>query len=358
MNPEELLKNYVRKSQPILDNFFKDEVDLASHVSPIATQMVKKYWQFMGGKNLRGALTYYSYLMFGGTDEESILEASAIVEITHAFALMHDDVMDQDGLRRGQPTIHRQYEKLFRQKFARRSKKRPEHFGLSLAIDLGDLGPYFSNLILTQTNFPDSIKIKFLQILSRTIINTAYGQALDLFYEADSKLTLSKILRVHLYKTANYTISGPLKYGAVLSGLPEISPTFRALEDFGTPVGLAFQLRDDELGMFSTEKILGKPADSDLREGKNTLLFQKAFENGRPEQVKFLKKAHGNPHPRRGDAEKVRRIVIDSGALEYSQKMARRLVEKGKKFIPSIIADESYRQLLAAAADYVIERKH
>lgn len=358
MKPEELLKNYILKSRPYLDKFFKDEIDLATPISPIATQMVKRYWQFMGGKNLRGALTYYSYLMFGGSDEESILKASTIVEITHAFALMHDDVMDQDSLRRGQLTIHRQYEKMFRQEFARGSKKRPEHFGLSLAIDLGDLGSYFSNLILARTNFPDAIKIKFLQTLSRTIVNTAFGQALDVFYEAESKLSLAKILRVHLYKTANYTITGPLKYGAVLAGISDASPRFHAIESFGAPVGLAFQLRDDELGMFSTEKELGKPADSDLREGKNTLLFQKVFEKGTPQQVKLLKHVHGNPRPKPEDVEKVRKIIVGCGALSYSQNMARRLVEKGKKFIPLITKDEKYRQLLTIAADYVIERNN
>lgn len=358
MIAEEYLKSYINKSRPFLDLFFEKRLFDSSKISPIASQMVTIYKKFMGGKNLRGALTYYSYKMFGGKSEEDILRASTIVEITHAFLLMHDDIMDQDALRRGQPTIHKQYEDIFKKRFPYNNRRTPEHFGTSLAINVGDLGPYFSNLILLDTHFDSNRKLDFLKILSETIITVAYGQSLDMFYESDLNPTLPKILRVHQFKTANYTINGPLKYGAVLAGLDTGLPHFKALDLYGTPVGIAFQLRDDELGMFSTEEELGKPADSDLKEGKNTLLFQKAFEKGTHEQVKFLKYAHGNHDISKADTNKVRQIIVDCGALEFSKKMGRRLVEKGKQYIPQITPDGKYQELLRITADYVIERNN
>lgn len=354
---EDYLREYIRKSSPYINTFFENQNKVAGSVSPIAQKMVEIYHGFIGGKRLRGALTYASYSMFGGRQEEDILRASLIIEIIHAFGLIHDDIMDRDRLRRGQPTVHVQYENLLAEnQDVKENKNDPKHFGLSMALDLGDLGPFFGNLILGQTTFNPQIKIEFLKALSETIVTTIYGQALDVHYELETKPTQDKVLEIHRYKTANYTISGPLRYGAVLSGLSRESANFKALDDYGTPVGIAFQLRDDELGMFSTEKELGKPVDSDLRQGKNTLLFAKAFERGDPEQVKFLRYAHGNSHLSPEDVDKVREIILSSSALEFSQKESRRLVEEGKKHIPEITKDPSAQELLSVLADYVIER--
>jgi geranylgeranyl diphosphate synthase type I len=318
--------------------------------------MVKIFRDFMGGKNIRGALTYGSYLLFGGRGEESILKASNIINITHAFLLMHDDVMDEDDLRRGFPTVHKQYEKIFKKKYPENAHA--EHSGLSMAINIGDLGSYFSNLILTETTFDSDTKIKFLKILSETIITTAYGQAMDLIFEKDRNFTLAKVLKVHHYKSALYTINGPLKYGAILAGADENTKQFKALNLYGTPVGIAFQLRDDELGMFSNRKTLGKPVDSDLKEGKLTYLFLKAFEKGTREQVEFLRYAHGNKNITEADTKKVRDIIIETGALSDSQKLSRTLALKGKKYISQITKNRYYQNLLAVAADYMIERNN
>jgi len=353
---EEFLKNYVQKSTPYLESFLKERMREATKVSPVASRMVKIFRDFMGGKNLRGALTYGSYLMFGGKNEEGVLKASNIVNITHAFLLVHDDVMDEDDLRRGRPTVHKQYEKIFKEKYPENACA--EHFGLSMAINVGDLGSYFGNLILAETDFDLGIKIKFLKTLSETIITTAYGQALDLTFEKDQKLTFAKVLKVHHYKSALYTVNGPLKYGAILAGIDKNTRQFSALDGYGTPVGIAFQLRDDELGMFSNRKELGKPVDSDLKEGKLTYLFLRAFERGTKEQVEFLKYAHGNRNITTKDTEKVRKIIVETGSLFSSQKFSRKLVNKGKMHIEKITRDKHYQKLLAVAADYMIERNN
>ena len=126
MTAEEFLKNYVQVSTPYLESFFEERISGAAKDSPIAWRMVKIFRDFMGGKNIRGALTYGSYLLFGGKNEEAILKASCIINITHAFLLMHDDVMDEDDLRRGYPTVHKRYEKLFNKKYP--GNARAEHF--------------------------------------------------------------------------------------------------------------------------------------------------------------------------------------------------------------------------------------
>lgn len=354
---EKFLGEYIKKASPFLESFLRDQKKRAGLVSPLATQMVGIYHDFIGGKRLRGALTFGSYQMFGGKAENDILKASAIVELIHAFGLMHDDIMDEDQLRRGKPTVHIRYRDLFKKKYPGNTRKNPEHFGISMALDVGDLGPFWANLILVGTKFPAVVKLRFLEILSETIITTIYGQGLDVHFESDPKPTLRKILQVHLFKTANYTITGPLRYGAVLAGASRKTNRYQALSLYGTPVGIAFQLRDDELGLFSTPEKLGKASDSDLKEGKNTLLFLKALENGRPEQKAFIKYAHGNRGITPVEVAAVRKIVTETGALEYSQRESRRLVEKGKRFIPQITANRRFQELLEVLADYVIERE-
>ena len=345
MEAKKYLKNYAQKADLVLDDFFAEKKKSAKIISPIAAEMIERYRKFMiGGKKLRGAEIKLGYELCDKRAGKEVIKASTSIEIIHSFLLMHDDVMDQDNLRRGEPTIHKQYE-----------IGHTPHFGLSMAVDTGDLGMFLAYEMLINTRFPLKNKVAAWKILNDTIIEVAYGQALDMAYESRKKVTEEDVLRVHTHKTATYTVTAPLQIGAVLGGASK--QKLLAIEKFGLPVGIAFQLRDDELGMFSDEKTLGKPADSDLKEGKNTLLFVKALELGGTEQKKFVKYAHGNPNLKLKEVEKVRNIIIDSGSLAYSQKLSRKLVEKGKKFVPQITKDPKLQDTLYNLADFIIERE-
>jgi geranylgeranyl diphosphate synthase type I len=345
MEAKKYLKNYAQKADSVLDEFFAEKKKEAQAISPIAAGMIDRYRQFMvGGKKLRGAEIKLGYELCGKRAGKEVIKASTSIEIIHSFLLMHDDFMDQDDLRRGQPTSHKQYE-----------KGHTPHFGLSMAVDTGDLGMFLAYEMLIGTHIPPKQKTAAWKILNETIIEVAYGQALDLHYESRKKVIEEDVLRVHTHKTATYTVTAPLQMGAVLGGASK--QKLQALEKFGRPVGIAFQLRDDELGMFSDEKTLGKPADSDLKEGKNTLLFVKALELGDKKQKKFIKYAHGNSNLTVKEVEKVRHIIIDTGALACSQKLGRKLVEKGKKFVPQITKDSRHQETLYSLADFIIERE-
>jgi geranylgeranyl diphosphate synthase type I len=161
---------------------------------------------------------------------------------------------------------------------------------------------------------------------------------------------------IHKFKTAFYTIPGPLQYGAILAGVAEHDPRYKALEEYGIPVGIAFQLRDDELGMFSQQEKFGKPIYSDLRQGKNTVLFAKAFENANEEQLKVLNVMHGNPDVKEEDLHVINEILIETGALKYSEDLSRTLVEEGKAHINKITDNKNYKELLDLVADFVVTR--
>lgn len=351
MDARAYLEDHGKKANKFLDEFFSQKEKEASKISPIAAEMIEIYREFMGGKNIRGALTKLGYECFGGKDGKAIIEVSLMVEITHAFVLMHDDIMDKDALRRGMPTIHVQYGKLHNQRYPRGDSK---HYGTCMAIDLGDAGFALSHLILANSSFAPKIKERVLCRFNQVLLETAFGQAIDVTYEALKEITEQDILRIHHFKTANYTITGPLQYGALFAGASE--KEVKKIEKYGLPVGIAFQLRDDELGLFADEEKLGKPVGSDVRENKNTLLHLKALELAKGKEKEFIKYTYGNKELSKREIERVREITRKTGALAYSQKIARDLVEKGKKFIPQITGDPELQEILSNMADFMIER--
>ena len=352
LTAKEYLKDYINKTDSIIANFFEQKTKQAAKISPIAEQMMQRYKDFMsGGKRLRGALIKLGYECFGGQDEKAILETSIAIEIIHSFLLIHDDIMDHDDLRRGKPTIHRQFQNIHNEKYQRGD---PSHYGISLAIDLGDAGCFLAYEVLCNSSFPSEVKIRAIDLLNKILLNTAYGQALDVTYENCTDITQSNVMQVHTHKTAYYTVTGPLSLGAVLAEAE--NKQVKKIQDYGQPVGIAFQIRDDILGLYSDEKTLGKPIGSDIRENKNTLLIVKALEWANRKDLEFLKAHYGSPNLSQKDVERVRRIIKITGALEYSNKIGWELVKEGQSFIDGITSNFSCQRLLKSFADFMMER--
>ena len=357
MKAQEYIKDYAKRADVYLNKFFDKkiaevrELDGNADSTDLAVQMLERYKDFSkGGKKLRGTLIQLGYELAGG-NKRVILPASVSIEIIHSFLLMHDDIMDMDSVRRGAPTMHKQFEEDHKKGI---SNKDSYHYGISMGIDMGDLGAYMGMELLLVTNLPAKRKVKAASYFSRLLQRVAYGQGLDIVYENQESVTEADVMEVHLQKTSVYTIGGPIKIGALLGGMSGKKIT--AIEKFGEPVGVAFQLRDDELGLYSEEDKLGKPIGSDIRENKNTILKIKAIEFTKGKNKKFLQSAYGNKKLSKRDVKRVQDITRESGALAYSQNLSRQLVAKGKKFIPEITRDKKFIELLNTGADFVIER--
>lgn len=360
MDAKQYLHDYSKRADKFLDRYFDKKLMEATKIGEsgnglinVPQQMMSFYQEYVrGGKKLRGALVQLGYEC-GNANGKSILQVCAGIEIIHSFLLMHDDVMDQDSLRRGQTTMHKQWEILCRKKLKKHQD--PQHYGESMAYTLGDTGGFLGIGLVSQSNFPSEVKAKAITYLTEFLVKTAYGQSFDLTYEASEHLNEDDIFRVHRYKTANYTIMGPLKLGGIFAGLSNSS--LKAIEKYGESVGIAFQLRDDELGIFGDEKTIGKPVGSDIREDKNTLLHVKALEMINGKDGQFLKKTYGKKNLTTDDIARVQKITIDSGALAYSQNLTKQLINQGKQSIPQITKHEKQRKLLAQIADFIVERK-
>ncbi|MEB3020967.1 bifunctional (2E,6E)-farnesyl/geranyl diphosphate synthase [[Mycobacterium] crassicus] len=227
-----------------------------------------------GGKRLRPAFAYWGWRAITGRDaDEGELLLFSSLELLHACALVHDDVIDASATRRGSPTTHRKFAELHRSQGWRGSA---DQFGLSAAILLGDLALVWADDIVAGADLPRDAQLRVRRVWSDIRTEVLGGQYLDIVAEASGVDSIASAMTVNTYKTASYTVVRPLQLGvAAAADRPDIQALFHEL---GTDLGVAFQLRDDVLGVFGDPAVTGKPSGDDLRSGKRTVLVAEAVE--------------------------------------------------------------------------------
>ena len=243
------------------------------------------------------------------------------LELLQACALVHDDLMDDSTTRRGAPTVHVDFAARHR---AAGWLGRPERFGSAAAILVGDIALAWADDMLRSSNlWPDQLtRAHAVWQAMRTEILA--GQYLDVLTQACGDERPEAALQIDRYKTAAYTVERPLHLGAAIAGAnPALIHAYRR---FGADIGVAFQLRDDLLGMFGDPRITGKPAGDDLREGKRTLLLAyglRAADEKQPAGADLLRGAIGNPQIEEEAVAKIRELLIEIGAVaEVEQRIA------------------------------------
>ncbi len=264
-----------------------------------------------GGKRLRPAFCYWGWRAAGGADTENAVKAATALELLQACALVHDDVMDGSDTRRGLPAAHRRFAALHR---GNQWLGSPEGFGLGAAILLGDLCLSWADELLMSSGLPVDRLMAAKPLYDEMRTELIAGQYLDLLEQARGGGSIERAERVIRFKSAKYTIERPLHLGVLLAGgSPELLTTFT---DYGLPLGEAFQLRDDVLGVFGDPSETGKPAGDDLREGKRTVLIAKALETASPSQASKIRRHLGDPHLDADGVALLREILTETGALD------------------------------------------
>ncbi len=277
-----------------------------------------------GGKRLRPAFCYWGWRGAGGADGPEILAAAAALELLHAGALVHDDVLDDSDTRRGRPTIHR--------RFAARHaaagwRGAAAPFGRGVAILLGDLLLAWTDELFGGSGLPEAALSRGRPVLDAMRTELMAGQYLDLLEQAAGPGSVAGALRVVTYKTAKYTIERPLHLGAALAGPQAAHPGLAAgYAGYGLPLGVAFQLRDDVLGVFGDPSQTGKPAGDDIREGKRTVLVAIAREKATAVQAAAIGRLHGDPAIDAAGIAEFRDLLTETGALAESELMIDRYV--------------------------------
>ncbi|MBV9639639.1 MAG: polyprenyl synthetase family protein, partial [Mycobacteriaceae bacterium] len=202
-----------------------------------------------------------------------VLRLFAALEMLHACALVHDDVIDDSATRRGRPTVHEQFAGVHRRSGWRGSGAR---FGMSAAILLGDLALVWADDIVATAELPVDARRRVNRVWADIRTEVLGGQYLDIVAEASGAGSIGSAMAVNTYKTASYTVSRPLQLGvAAAADRPDVLAAFH---EFGTDLGVAFQLRDDVLGVYGDPAVTGKPSGDDLRSGKRTVLLAEAIE--------------------------------------------------------------------------------
>lgn len=355
MDAISLLKKYKKRVEPRIERYFAKKLK-HPRIDIVTTQAVNAVAGFTlgGGKRIRPALVYYGYLASGGKNIPAILEASIGIELIHSFLLIHDDVIDKDEKRHGVPTVHEVYKKIGKKISPNKDN---EHFGNSMAIIAGDMAHAMANEIIFNSNFAPEIIIKALDKLQDIVYVTISGEMLDVIMENRGETTEEEILSMFEGKTSKYTFEGPLHFGSILSG----NGNKKLLNDFtrySLPLGKAFQLQDDILGLFGDEKKLGKPIGSDVVEGKQTLLLLKALEKANKKQKTIIKKYLGKKDLKKSELEEFRNVVRETGALEYNQNLAKKFVEESIKALEKIeFKNEEAKFFMKGIAKYIIERE-
>ncbi|MFY4722934.1 polyprenyl synthetase family protein [Streptomyces sp. LaBMicrA B280] len=273
------------------------------HRLPLAPLEVVRDFVFAGGKRIRPLMCVLGWHAGRGHgDTGPVIRAAASLELFHAFALIHDDLMDHSDTRRGRPTVHR----------ALAARHRSDTFGESAALLMGDLALAWSQEMFNDAGLSPEQLVAALEIVDAMRDAIVYGQYMDLDVTDQPTDDMDRALAVIRYKTAKYTVEHPLHLGAVLAGA---DPGIRAvLSAYAMPLGEAFQLRDDLLGVFGHPADTGKPVLDDLREGKRTVLLALAVRHADPGQRATLRRLVGDPHLDADQAAIVRAVLTDTGA--------------------------------------------
>ncbi len=313
-----------------------------------------------GGKRLRAAFAYWAWrghydrhpdlrsdklATSGIGPEELIVNLGAAFEFLQIFALIHDDIMDDSTTRRGATTVHVQNANRVTEQGWRGD---PRRYGEGVAILVGDLGHVYADQL---TN---GISPRGRQIWDELRIELNLGQYLDMRSAAAGELNLATARSVAVFKSALYTIVRPLQLGVCLHGPVDIQ-LLEQLDAFGRPLGRAFQLRDDALGLLGDEETLGKPVGDDLREGKPTELVAFAMANSSPTQKTVLDLV-GNPDLSSDQVSQLIEVLSETGAIAHNEQEIQSLVIAATEALDRIDFAPEAVDALQAMAQYVAAR--
>jgi geranylgeranyl diphosphate synthase, type I len=259
-----------------LRRYLRDRRADAAHIGGDYDALIAGLEDFVlgGGKRLRPAFAYWGWRAVSDkdADEQALLLFSAL-ELLHASALVHDDVIDNSATRRGRPTAHVRFAALHHD---RRWRGSADQFGISAAILLGDLALAWADDLVADVDLPHDARDRVRRVWADIRTEVLGGQYLDIVAEASAAESIASAMAVNTYKTASYTVARPLQLGAAAAAdRPDVQALFH---EFGNDLGVAFQLRDDVLGVFGDPAVTGKPSGDDLRSGKRTVLLATALE--------------------------------------------------------------------------------
>ncbi len=354
MQVSEFLADYRKKTTPLAQAFFTEWKNEAYKAGVLPVEVLERFASlYPKGKQFRGAMTVLGYELAGKNPNEDIFYASLLMEVLHTAFLVADDVFDNDDLRRGEATIHKQWE------FTAHSKgyKHACAYGKNMAFDTAIIGFYLAPLVLQKTSFSSDSKLKALDYVFKTSIEVAWGEALDISAPLqDSTTNRQATAIIHAYKTVNYTGVMPLKLGALLAG-KEDPQWVSVLEKYGEYVGKIFQIQDDIIGSFGKSEVTGKAADSDIKQARWTILAQLLFEKAEGEDRQLVEIIFNQKQRTEQDVACVKNLMSKYRVVQAARDQALNYGNAGLQLIPHLASSSAHQDTLKNVLQFLIERE-
>lgn len=307
-----------------------------------------------GGKRLRPLFAYWGASATGrDIDPDRVSTLGAALELFQAAALIHDDLIDRSDTRRGGPSVHRRFEAAHREADYALD---PEEFGKAAALLAGDLALAWSEELFQATSPTPKARELFDAMRTQVMV----GQYLDVLEEQkgpsrDRASALDAALTVVKYKSAKYSVENPVLIGAAMAGAGD--ELLEQLSSFALPLGIAFQLRDDELGVFGDPDTTGKPAGDDLKEGKRTALMALTMERATPEAARLVSTALGDQDLSPQQVEQIRSIIRGNGAYDVHESLIDEHSQQAFLALAQASVPDDVRDGLRAAGAAAVTRK-
>ncbi|OHD71349.1 MAG: hypothetical protein A2W19_10105 [Spirochaetes bacterium RBG_16_49_21] len=319
-----------------MDEFFSRKISGAG--LPVLREMYGLVHEYCSrdGKRLRPLILLMSYFGYGGASTDDIIRIASALEMMHSFFLIQDDIIDRSALRRGGKSLHL----ICGEKYG--SLSHNKNIGIDVSLILADVLMAASLAVVAESGISHRLKNRFMKIFADTYEKTAWGQILDILHSHPRRMDRPEetVRQIALMKTAYYTAVYPMLMGYELAG-KDSSTEKKLIEKFCVPLGLAFQNRDDFLGMFGEESDTGKPSDSDIREGKATFLVNSALRTLAGRERRRFMRLLSKKRKGRGDVNKIREMIRESGSLDEVALLHRKLVDESSGILPGLaLADE------------------
>ena len=360
---EEYISSCKKVLEPYIDEYLTELIKKRAYCG-----LAELYETFRdagrGGKCIRGSLVKLGYeIALGRPAGEEILSACAAFEIFQTAILGHDDIIDKSPLRRGKNSIWRALGVGLERRQAAQSNCGAEnrssdvfHYGISQAICLGDIGIILANRLITESAFEADKKIEACNTFLDVQLKTVDGEMLDVLMSYEKNYSEEEnIYRVSILKTAWYTIAGPLLLGATFGGAS--AGLLDAMRRYGLSLGIAFQLRDDILGINATEAEIGKSNISDISEGKVTLLAYYAIKRATPVQLEKLRQIYGNETVSESDRIAVLDIFKSTGAFDEVAEKIESYLTEAAGIVKEITQNSEQSSLLTQLGNMMTQRK-
>lgn len=320
---------------------------IGSELVPVASAL--KNFLVNSGKRFRPLFAAAGFVGSGGSLDQASINAISSIELVHVCALIHDDVMDGSDTRRGAPAIHKLFEKMHNDQ---RLSGSAEQFGVASAILLGDLAMVWASKALHESEMDSQALTRAFPLYDEMRVELMAGQYLDVYEQAFASESVERSLKVARYKSGKYSIERPLHFGSALAS----GANMDAYTGYGIPLGEAFQLRDDLLGVFGNPEQTGKPAGDDLREGKRTVLIAATMERASSEEKSFINSLLGKPDLDLASVEKIRTIMQKVGAVDFVEELISKMTQDALQALETPTITSDAREFLKHMADVATKR--